>query len=123
MRARESGRSRQERHGFALLEVLVSLVILVTAGATVVSLAAETGQAVRRARDAETELRPAVAFFAAVTLWPRDDLDRHLGTHPQGPWRLRVDRVATTLYTLTRTDSLGSRPLLRTVVFRPEPRR
>ena len=122
MRARDCRRRRRTRGGFALLEVLVSLVILTTAGATVVSLAAETSRAVRRAREAEMELRPALVFFGAVTLWPREDLDRHLGTRPQGPWRLRVDRVATTLYALTLTDSLGTRPLLRTVVFRPEPR-
>jgi hypothetical protein len=106
-----------------LLEVLVGLVILTTAGATVVVLGAETARAVERARVAETQHQRAAAFFEIVTLWPRTDLDRHLGDREQGPWRLRVLRTTPSLYSLTLTDSLGARTLLHTVVYRPEPAR
>ena len=106
--------------GAALLEVLIALTILATAGATVVALSAQSAQVVRQAREGERELREAGAFLDAVALWPRDDLDRHLGTREQHPWRMRVDRAAPTLYVVTLTDSTGSRELLRTSVFRPE---
>jgi hypothetical protein len=114
---------RRNRRGAVLLEALVALVIMASAGAAVAALAVESSQAVRRARSTEAELRRADAFFAIVALWPREDLDRHFGEHQQGPWRLRVERSNLTLYGITLTDSLGARPLLRTVLYRPEPPR
>ena len=119
MRARE----RRRRDGAALLEALVALVILATAGIAVTALAIESARVVQRAQATEAELRRADAFFTVVTLWPREDLDRHLGDHVQGPWRLRVGRLVPTLYTISLTDSLGARTLLRTALYRPEPAR
>jgi len=112
---------RRARKGAILLEALVALVIMASAGAAVAALAVESGQAVHRTRSTEAELRRADAFFALVALWPREDLDRHFGEHQQGPWRLRVERPSLTIYAITLTDSLGARALLRTVLFRPEP--
>jgi type II secretory pathway component PulJ len=123
MRATMRVGERRSRRGAVLLEALVALVIMASAGATVAALAVQCGQAVQRARSTEAELRRADAFFAIVALWPREDLDRHFGEHQQGPWRLRVERSNLTIYGITLTDSLGVRPLLRTVLYRPEPRR
>jgi type II secretory pathway pseudopilin PulG len=114
---------RRKRRGAVLLEALVALVIVATAGAAVAALAVESGQAVQRTRSTEAELRRADAFFAIVALWPREDLDRHFGEHQQGPWRLRVERPVRSIYQITLTDSLGTRALLRTVLYRPEPPR
>jgi type II secretory pathway pseudopilin PulG len=112
---------RRKRQGAVLLEALVALVIMASAGAAIAALAVESSQAVQRTRSTEAELRRADAFFAMVALWPREDLDRHLGEHQQGPWRLRVERPSVTVYAITLTDSLGPRPLLRTALYRPEP--
>lgn len=111
---------RGQRQGVALLEALVALVILTTAGATAVTMAAEAAHDVQRARRAESEMRAANAFFDAVSLWSRDDLDRHLGNRPQGAWLMRVDRPAPTLYVATLTDTASHIELLRTSLFRPE---
>jgi hypothetical protein len=111
---------RRPRRGAALLEALVALVVLTTAGAAITALAVMSGDATHRAHSAEEELRRADAFFSMVSLWPREDLDRHLGDHEQGSWRLHVDRSMPTLYTITLRDSLGARTLLRTVLYRPE---
>jgi hypothetical protein len=113
-------REGRKRRGAVLLEALVALVILASAGAAVAALAVESGRVVQRTRLAEAELRRADAFFVVVTLWPREDLDRHLGDHEQGPWRLRVERTIPTIYTITLTDSLGTRALLRTALYRAE---
>jgi type II secretory pathway pseudopilin PulG len=113
-------RDRRPRRGAALLEALVALVILASAGAAVTALAVESGRAVQRAHAAEAELRRADAFFTVVALWPREDLDRHLGDREQGPWRLRVERLRPTIYTISLADSVGARPLLRTALYRPE---
>ena len=111
------------RSGMTLLEVLVALAILGVAGATTIGLASESWRAVRAAREADESLREASAFFDAVALWPREDLDRHLGDRAQGPWRMRVDRPTPTLYVVTLADSTRGLAILETSLFRPEARR
>ena len=122
MRLAESPRrALAPRAGAVLLEVIVALTILVTAGATLIVLASESTRAVRRARAVDVEMREANALFEAVALWPRADLDRHLGERAQGRWRMRVDRPTPTVYVVTLTGSARSTELLRTALFRPEP--
>jgi type II secretory pathway pseudopilin PulG len=116
MRRAEAG----ARRGVALLEALVALVIIAITGAVISALVIESATATERSRVAEVDLRRARAFFEAVTLWPREDLDRHLGDHQQGSWRLRVDRVTPLVYSLALTDSSRTRVLLSTAVYRPE---
>ena len=84
--------------------------------------------AVVHTRQVDDETRRASAFFDAVALWPRDDLDRHIGDRREGAWILTVTRPTTTLYVVvlrTAPDSAAgrffSREILRTDLFRPEP--
>ena len=100
----------------------MAITILAAAGSAIVALATEAGNAVARARATERELRRASALLEAIALWPREDLDRHLGERREGSSRLRVDRPAQTLYTIVLLDSTGRRELLRTALYRPEPR-
>lgn len=99
---------------------MVALVILASAGTVVVSMVAESARAVQRVRDSEKEMRAADAFFNAVALWSRADLDRHLGDRRQGRWIMRVDRPAATLYMVTLSDSSTRATVLRTSLYRPE---
>lgn len=117
------GRASVGRRGVALLEAMLALAILATAATALVSLTAASAAAVRQAREGEAELRAAHAFFEAVALWSRADLDRHLGGRAQHPWRLAVSRPARALYVVVLTDSTGRRELLRTALHRPEPAR
>jgi type II secretory pathway component PulJ len=113
----------KRQRGVVLLEVLIALMILAVGGIAMVGLASESLRAVGRARATEAELARANAFLNAVTLWPRADLDRHLGTRRQGPWLMRVDRPLPTLYTITLTDSAdrgSAHPLLTTALYRAE---
>jgi len=103
-----------------LLEVIVALAILAAAAVPVIALAADSERAVGRARAADRELRAASAFFSAVALWPRADLDRHLGDRRQGRWIMRVDRPRPNLYVVTLSDSATRAMLLRTSLFRPK---
>jgi type II secretory pathway pseudopilin PulG len=114
-------RRRRHRSGAVLLEVLVALAILATAGAAAVTFAVDVGRTVARVRESEADVRRASAFLDAVALWPREDLDRHLGSRLQGRWRMRVDRPVPTLYVVLLTDTLGTREVLRTALYRPEP--
>lgn len=109
--------------GMTLLEVLVALAILAVAATGVLAVAAQSWRAIQGARDADRSLSEASAFFDAVALWPREDLDRHLGDRAQHPWRMRIDRPQRTLYVVALTDSSGRDTLLVTSLYRPEPPR
>jgi hypothetical protein len=111
-----------------LLEVIVALTVLTIAGAAAIAMASQAAQAVVHIRHAEDETRRASGFLDAVALWPREDLDRHLGDHREGSWILTVDRPTLTLYLIilaTAPDSASgrytSRELLRTVLYRRKP--
>src|SRR5688572_16055185 len=114
---------RRLRRGMTLLEVLIALAILASAAMAILGVATQSWRAVRSARDADRALLEASAFLDAVALWPREDLDRHLGERTQTPWRMRVDRPLSTLYVVTLEDSSGRHTLLVTSLYRPEPRR
>jgi type II secretory pathway pseudopilin PulG len=103
-----------------LLEALVALVILATAGAAAVTMAVEAAHDVQRIAEAERNLRAASAFLDVVSLWSRDDLDRHLGSRMQSVWLMRVDRPEATLYVTSLTDTATKTELLRTSLYRPE---
>lgn len=108
------------RHGAVLLEAIVALTILAIAGAAVVVLATESARAVERAAAADADTQRASALLDAVALWPREDLDRHLGDREEGAWRMIVDRPTPTLYTVALLDSTGRHTILRTVLYRAE---
>jgi type II secretory pathway pseudopilin PulG len=112
---------RKGRPGIALLEALVALLIVTVAGLAATAAVRQGAESVRRAEAADAELAEASAFFDAVALWPREDLDRHLGDRPEGGWRLHVDRPIPTLYLVTLVDSTNTRTLLRTALYRPLP--
>lgn len=109
--------------GAVLLEVIVALTILVIAGTAAVVSASQSARAVEHARAAEAEIRDASAFFDAVALWPRADLDRRLGERPQGPWRMTVQRPSPTLYIVILSDTSTGAEVLRTSLYRPQPNR
>jgi type II secretory pathway pseudopilin PulG len=106
--------------GAALLEALVALTLLGTVGSAAAWSATESLRAVQRMHAREAEQRAAERFFASVSLWPREDLDRHLGSHSQGRWRLRVDRPQASLYAITLSDTTSSAVLLQTALYRDE---
>lgn len=112
-------RARTLRPGIVLLEVLVAMAILGTAGLAMLSLSMDAAGAVRRARDADSNSELASDFLSHVALWDQVDLDRHLGEHPQGEWRLDVERTSTALYQVTLRDSAGARVLMATTLYRP----
>lgn len=107
--------------GAALLEALVALALLGTVGSAAAWSATESLRAVQRMHARESEQRAAERFFTSVSLWPRDDLERHLGDHPQGRWRLRVDRPMPTVFAVSLRDSSSHAVLLQTALYRGDP--
>jgi type II secretory pathway pseudopilin PulG len=112
---------RKLREGIVLLEAIVALTILTVGMLATVGLMRQAIDSAERAERAEADVRRASAFMDAIALWPRADLDRHLGNRAEGPWRLEIDRPEPTLYLVALTDSLSDHELLRTALYRPEP--
>src|SRR6266550_577741 len=90
-----------DRRGAVLLEALVALALLATVGGAAAWTASEAIRAVGHVHDTESRIRAAARLLTAVSLWSREDLDRHLGSRAEGPWRMRIDRPRPMLYEVT----------------------
>jgi type II secretory pathway component PulJ len=111
---------RKSRAGVVLLEAIVALTILTVAALASVAMVRQAIDSAQRAQETERDVRKASAFMEAIALWPRADLDRHLGDRPEGSWRLTIERPVRTIYLVALTDSSSHRELLHTALFRPE---
>jgi type II secretory pathway component PulK len=111
----------RRRRGAALLEALIALAVLGTVGSAAAWQATESMRAVNRMHEREQEQRAAARLLTAISLWPREDLDRHLGSRVQGPWRVRIDRPAlSALYTVSISDTASGTVLLETALYRED---
>jgi type II secretory pathway pseudopilin PulG len=114
--------TRRPNAGIALLEVLVALVILSTAGTALVEL---VGAGLRGERDSnmrEQTLAAEDRVLAAMALLKREDLDRRIGQHPVGEFFVDVERPEETLYRIALAEAQApDLEDLVTVVYRPEP--
>lgn len=111
----------RRRDGVILLEAIVALTLLTIAALASVAMMRQALDTVRHAQQTEYDVRRASAFMDAIALWPRTDLDRHLGNRPEGPWRLVIDRPIPTLYLVALTDTSSRRELVRSALYRPVP--
>ncbi len=84
--------------------------------------AGQARHSVALARMSEDRLNAASAFMDRVVLWPRDDLDRHLGAHTQGDWWLDIEHPVPQLYSIALLDGRSHVKLLDTMVYRALPR-
>jgi type II secretory pathway pseudopilin PulG len=104
----------------ALLEVIIAMTILVIAALSTVAWVNQAVDAVVRTSAAAAEADAASDYLDRIALWPREDLDRHLGPRRQGVWTVTVERGTPTLYAVTIRDGADSRTILRTTLYRPE---
>jgi prepilin-type N-terminal cleavage/methylation domain-containing protein len=113
---------RNER-GVALLEVLVALAILATAGVSLVELVGAGLRSERDARRRETTLATEERLLAALTLLKRPELDQRIGRRDIGEFIVDVQRPEPTLYriALLQQQSPTMEDLV-TVVYRPDSR-
>ena len=105
-----------------MLEVLIALAILSTAGTAMVELVGAGVRSEHDARLSEQTLAAEERVIAAMTLLKREDFDRRLGRREVGELVVDVERPERTLYriAIARTGSPQVEDLV-TVVYRPEP--
>lgn len=113
----------RRRAGATLFETVVALAIFGIVGSAGAMSAFEMTRTVVRTQLREELTRSAARLLAAVSLWPRDDLDRHLGTTHQGPMKLWVERADPTLYRVRVTDAATGVLLLQSAIYVPTPDR
>lgn len=104
----------------ALLEVIIAMTVFAIAALSAATWVRQTMIATEAARQASIRLRAASAYLDRVALWPREDLDRHLGERHEGPYVVRVGRPLPTVYSVAMLDSTGAHSLLQTSIYRPE---
>lgn len=109
------------RPGAVLLEVMVALTVLVSLAGSAAWHTREWLDAIHRTHREESDVRDAQRLLSAVSLWPVEDLDRHLGSTAQGRWRLLVEKEGSLLYDIAIVDTTASYPVLDTVLFRDPP--
>ncbi|HEU4700013.1 MAG TPA: hypothetical protein VFS40_12595 [Gemmatimonadales bacterium] len=110
------------RRGFLLLEVLVALMILATAGLLLVRVVVAAQRSTDTLGSTEREAREAARVLTAMTLLTRTDLDRRLGRHPVRDFVVTVQRPEPALYRIgVAAAAAPERELLVTVVWRPGP--
>ena len=105
-----------------LLEVLVALVILATAGVALLGLVGAGMRGEQDARERERTLAAEERLLAASTLLKRGELDQRIGRHPVGEFLVDVERPERTLYRIAVLQARSPQAEdLVTVVYRPEP--
>jgi len=109
------------RRGALLLETLVGIVLLVTAGLAMVASIGQTLATAREVHRREEEVRSASEALEGISLWPRAVLDTRIGRTRWRDWNIRVDRLTPTLYRVAVADTLKSAVLLETSIYTPGP--
>lgn len=114
--------NRSDRRGTALLEAMIALAILSSAGIATVSLMGAALRAEREAQQRERMMGVADRILTAHTLLLRSELDQRLGDRRVGELVVRIARPEATLYRIAVAD--GTHPdveLLVTVAYRAKP--
>jgi hypothetical protein len=114
----------RSKRGAVLLEVLVALVILSTAGMELLEIVTVALSAERDARDRESTLAVEERLLSAHTLLNRGELDQRIGRRQIGEFIVEVQRPARTMYRIALLQETSPHVEdLVTVVYRPEERR
>jgi type II secretory pathway component PulJ len=110
---------RHTVNGFVLLEAMIALAILSSAGVVLVGIVNDGLQLESAMRRRETDIRLADRVLTAMSFLGRSDLDRRLGTREVRGLVVDVSRPTATLYRIAVTNPVSQAPILVTLVYRP----
>jgi len=109
------------RRGAAMIEVLVALVLLATAGTGFVTLLGQTAHSMRSTLLSEREARRASEQLDRLALLDRASLRALAGRTRQRGWTLDVTIADSGLFDVSIAASDTTITLLRTTLYRPPP--
>lgn len=110
----------RQRRGTALLEVMVSLVLLGLAGTALVTLMGQSEQTLRQVRQTERAARGASDELARFAVYDRTQVIASIGQQTLRGWLVSVTQSAPDLFDVVIADTLTNAPILRTTLYRPD---
>jgi type II secretory pathway pseudopilin PulG len=111
---------RRCRRGIALLEALVALAIVATAGLGFLTVMRQALAASQAAGERERRLAAADRVLGAMTLLRRNELEQRIGLHPVGEFVVQVSRPERTVFRIAVSEAAApGQALLVTLVYRP----
>lgn len=110
---------RADRRGSALIEVLVAIVLLATAGTGLVTLLGQTSRSMRSAVESERLVRHAAEALDRLVLLDGTALVARPGRSQWRGWILSVQPQGRGVFDVQIAESETTRVLLRTTVYRP----
>jgi hypothetical protein len=113
-------RANRRRWGSALLDVVVSLVVLGLSGIAMITLLGQTAYGVRTVRNTERDVRRASDELGRVATYNRSQLVAMVGRSWSHGWSIEVIQSEPDLFDLTIADNDTTAVLLRTSVYRPD---
>jgi hypothetical protein len=108
------------RRGSALVEVLVAIVLLATAGTGLITLLGQTSHAMRATLESERLTRRASQELDRLVLLDRAALMSRSGRSRSRGWTIDVQPIRQGLFAVQITESETTAVLLRTTVYRPK---
>jgi len=112
-------RASQRRSGSALIEVLVAIVLLVTAGTGLVTLLGQTRHSMRNALQSDRLTHHASEEMQRFVLLDRASLLSRTGRSRSHGFTLDIDALGQGLFAIRIAESDTSGVLLATTVYRP----
>lgn len=119
-RFQSPGAAAARRRGTALLEVMVSLVLLGTAGAALVTLMGQSEHSLRHVRQTEVDVRRASDELARFAAYDRTTIVALIGQSMSRGWLVSVAQRAPDLFDVIVADTMTKTPILRTTLYRPD---
>ena len=119
-RLQSPGVAAAGRRGTALLEVMVSLVLLGGAGAALVTLMGQSAHSLRHVGQTEVEVRRASDELARFEAYDRTTIVSLIGQSMSRGWLLSVAQRSPDLFDVVIADTITRVPILRTTLYRPD---
>ncbi|HXT16503.1 MAG TPA: hypothetical protein VN706_12775 [Gemmatimonadaceae bacterium] len=108
------------RPGLALVEVLIAIVVLASAGTGLITLLGQTAKSIATTRASERSIDRASALLERLVVWDGPMLVAHEGPSNVDSLVLTVTPVGRALFDVSVAGSDATPPLLRTTLYRPD---
>jgi Tfp pilus assembly protein PilV len=113
-------RADRRRHGSALLDVVIALVVLGLGGVAMITLLGQTAHSVRTVRNTERDVRQASDELGRFVAYDRAQLVAMVGRSLSHGWSIQVAQPSPDLFDVSIAASETSAVLLHTSVYRPD---
>jgi hypothetical protein len=108
---------RCRRRGAALLEAIVAITLLVTAGVAMITHVIQTIDTARMAAIRDREVREAGSILQRALLWTRADLLARVGHSRMNCCLLDVSRESATVFRLAVSDTGTGALIIETAIY------